>query len=349
MSRRALIMGSVGTLFLTGCSAFGPKESYSPDSTPAATVSISHQFGETVLNYVPQRIVVVGLSAADICIDLGVIPLAFSGIDGFAGASTPWFGEMLGKVKSSLSAFYPEIFDIIESIPYEKIKTYKPDLIIAVNSGIDQSSYNELAKISPVLGPLQLGYTTPWRDSTRAIGKALRRNDRAEAVIAETEKAISAAKAGYTTPTGTTFLYLAANSAAESAFRVHPTNSNGVRILEEFGLAPAPFLSSAAASNPQTSESVQGPPDILADSGSANTTLISDVTVIDVFQDKKDGLVKSGNLEKLPTFTAGAQASLDYARETLALRNASPLGIRSTATSLYSKIARAAYLSKLGS
>ncbi|MBF6209828.1 ABC transporter substrate-binding protein [Nocardia puris] len=68
----------------------------------------------------------------------------------------------------------------------EKIVSLKPDLILGINSYIDETGYRDLSSIAPTVAELAgvLPGATTSEEQTRITGKALGREDRAQELVA---------------------------------------------------------------------------------------------------------------------------------------------------------------------
>ena len=99
-------------------------------------VTIKHALGETVIPAAPQRIVTLGWSSTDAAIALGTVPVGFPSFRsaGFDRDIVPWVEEAI----AAAGAPAPVTFDDTAGAPIEKIAALKPDLILAVYSGITE-------------------------------------------------------------------------------------------------------------------------------------------------------------------------------------------------------------------
>ena len=78
----------------------------------------------------------------------------------------------------------------------EAILALEPDLIVAIDSGIEAEEYSLLSRIAPTLArPAEYGnYGTPWDRSTRLIGRALGLEEKAESIISDLKNRIERIK-----------------------------------------------------------------------------------------------------------------------------------------------------------
>ena len=166
-------------------------------------VTIAHAYGETVIPAEPHRIVTWGWGNHDALLALGVVPVAmpFSTYGGGEDGLHPWVAEKLAE----LGAATPIQLSDSQDIPYEQIAAAKPDVIIAVFSGIDAEQYARLSQIAPTVAFPDAAWSTPWEDVTRIIGKVVGKSDEAERVVAETLQFVADETAKHPEIAGTTF------------------------------------------------------------------------------------------------------------------------------------------------
>ncbi|MFE0627633.1 iron-siderophore ABC transporter substrate-binding protein [Streptomyces sp. NPDC058864] len=207
---------------VAGCgSSDSPSDASKPGSgsTKAASstfpVTIAHKYGSTTIKAEPKRVVTVGLTDQDAVLALGTVPVGTTEwIGGYKGAVGPWAQDKLG------SAAAPTVLKDTGTGPQvEKIAALRPDLILALYSGLTKAQYDTLSKFAPVVAqPKEFNdYGIPWQQQTETIGKALGKADEAtklvegvEAKFAEAKKANPAfaeATAVMATPYEGTFVY----------------------------------------------------------------------------------------------------------------------------------------------
>ncbi len=148
----------------------------------AFPVTIKHKFGETTVEKEPERVVVVGYTEQDTVLALGVKPVGVREfLAGYDWQNRPWAQKLLNGEK------LPTVGG--EEIDYEKVAAQRPDLIVAINTGMDENGYKTLSKIAPTLAQSgdYIDFGVPWQEQTKVIGQALGRTEQAEKVIADTE------------------------------------------------------------------------------------------------------------------------------------------------------------------
>ncbi|EGX58616.1 siderophore-binding lipoprotein (transporter associated) [Streptomyces zinciresistens K42] len=177
----------------SGSSDTGAKASGSGSS--AFPVTVAHKYGSTTIRSVPKRIVTVGLTDQDAVLALGEVPVGTTEwLGGYKGAIGPWAADRLGGAQP------PTVLKDTGTGPQiEKIAALRPDLILAVYSGLTKDQYTSLSKFAPVVAqPKQYNdYGVPWQELTKTVGRALGKPDEASKAVAGTEAAIRAAADKY--------------------------------------------------------------------------------------------------------------------------------------------------------
>lgn len=175
-SRREFLgaAGAAGLLFATACSS---KDSES--STPKS-VTVKHIFGETTLNAPPKRVVSAGLTEQDDLLAVGVVPVAV----------TNWFGDQPFAVwpwaTSKLGAAKPVVLNLDNGIQVDEIAKLKPDLIVAVNAGLDADTYQKLTAIAPTIAQTDGdAFFEPWKDQATAVATAVFKADAMRQLITD--------------------------------------------------------------------------------------------------------------------------------------------------------------------
>ncbi|MEU8665703.1 MULTISPECIES: iron-siderophore ABC transporter substrate-binding protein [Streptomyces] len=199
--RTRLTAVAASALLLFGAAACGSGES-DDAAAPADNaqkgaypVTLDHKYGDTTLTSEPQRIVTVGLSDQDAVLALGKVPVGTTEWLGeFKGAVGPWAEKALGdKPRPTV------LHDDGTGPQVEKIASLRPDLILALYSGLTKDQYRTLSKIAPVVAQPEDGpdWSISWQDQTAQVGKALGKNEEAAALVAKTEKHITDAAAAH--------------------------------------------------------------------------------------------------------------------------------------------------------
>lgn len=152
--------------------------------------TIRHAFGETVIPQEPRRVVAWGWGSADAAIAVGVVPVAipFQAYGGDAEGVLPWIRERLRADGAQL----PKVLPDAKEPPFEAIAAARPDLILAVYSGITGDDYKLLSGIAPTVAYPDKPWATPWRDTVKIVGSALGRDQQAAEVLRGIDEEVAA-------------------------------------------------------------------------------------------------------------------------------------------------------------
>ncbi|MET0448283.1 MAG: ABC transporter substrate-binding protein, partial [Aeromicrobium sp.] len=198
MSRAQCWRGSVvAVIALIVVAACGSESDDAPEAeastNSAFPVTVDHEFGSTTVKSEPKRIVVAGLTEQDTVLQLGFKPVATTEWYGEQpDAVWPWAQDLLGDTK-------PVVLDQTDGIQYEDIVGLHPDLIIAVNAGLDQDSYDSLSKIAPTVAQPKGGtqYFSPWDEQAIQTAKALGKESEGRKLVEDTKARYAAVAAAH--------------------------------------------------------------------------------------------------------------------------------------------------------
>jgi iron complex transport system substrate-binding protein len=175
---------------IAGCGSTTPAPAASPGAKGWSPVTLTHKYGSTTIPAEPKRIVTVGLVEQDALLALGVVPVATTEwIGGYPGAIGPWAKPKLG------SAPVPQVLKDTGSGPQlEKIAALRPDLILALYSGLTQEQYTTLSKIAPTVAQPKglIDYGIAWQDVTKQVGLAVGKGPQAESLVKQVEDRFAA-------------------------------------------------------------------------------------------------------------------------------------------------------------
>ncbi|MGW0581506.1 iron-siderophore ABC transporter substrate-binding protein [Streptomyces sp. NPDC002920] len=214
----------------SGSSGAAASQSSSASSS-AYPVTIQHKYGSTTIKSEPKRIVTVGLTDQDAVLALGKVPVGTTEwLGGYKGAIGPWAEDKLG------SAAAPTVLKDTGTGPQvEKIAALRPDLILALYSGLTKAQYDSLSKFAPVVAqPKEYNdYGIPWQQQTETIGKALGKEAEAKTLVAGVEDKFAAAKKANPAFVGATGVMA---TPYEGTF-VYGSQDTRSRLLEDLGFA----------------------------------------------------------------------------------------------------------------
>ncbi len=182
------VAGAAGVAgLLPGCSSPKP-----PPGTGGAAVTIAHLFGKTVIKEPPKRVVSAGYTEQDDLLAVGVVPIAV----------TNWFGDQPFAVwpwaQPKLGGAQPVVLNLDNGIQIDRIAALKPDLIVAINAGVDADTYQQLSAIAPTI-PQSGGdaFFEPWKDQATTIGQAVFQANQMRSLIEAVDQKFAAVAQKY--------------------------------------------------------------------------------------------------------------------------------------------------------
>jgi iron complex transport system substrate-binding protein len=191
-------------------------------------------FGDTTVKTAPKRVVALGWSDQDVAVALGVKPVGVYDIGpDFPQGIGPWGADKLEGAK-------PTKLSLSDGIPFEKIAALRPDLILAVQSGVLQEDYDKLSKIAPTVTYAKGRglYVSPWQEQAQIIGKALGQEAKANELVAATTARLAQAKKDHPDLQGKTFSYMARQTADQVG--LYLPNDLRVKFLVDLGMKLSP-------------------------------------------------------------------------------------------------------------
>jgi len=180
------LAGAAGTAATIGIPAAASAcSSHKPPSGAAGggAVTITHLFGETVVKAPPKRVVSAGYTEQDDLLAVGVVPIAV----------TNWFGDQPFAVwpwaQPELGGAQPVVLSLDNGIPVDRIAGLKPDLIVAINAGLDADTYQRLSAIAPTIAQSDGdAFFEPWKEQATAVGRAVFKADQMKSLIDAVDK-----------------------------------------------------------------------------------------------------------------------------------------------------------------
>lgn len=193
----------------------------------AFPVTLTHKFGRTTVDRAPRRVVTVGYTEQDTVLALGVVPVGVREfLGGYDWKRRPWAQRALRGTQPAVVGG--------QEIDFEKVAAQRPDLIVAINSGMSKGDYRRLSRIAPTLaqdaGVVDFGM--PWQDQTIAIGKALGRERRARELVAGVEARFEQAREEHPEFRGATAILAYGGPDGYGAYTTQDTRS---RFLTDLG------------------------------------------------------------------------------------------------------------------
>ena len=85
------------------------------------------------------------------------------------------------------------VLNLDNGIPVDQIAGLKPDLIVAVNAGVDADTYQKLSAIAPTIAQSDGdAFFEPWKDQATAVGQAVFQADQMKSLIDGVDKQFTA-------------------------------------------------------------------------------------------------------------------------------------------------------------
>ncbi len=199
--------------------------------------TIKHALGETVIEGVPQRVVVLEWSIAEDVLALGVQPVGMADIKGMQ----KWV-----KVPVEIGS---DVVDIgVRNAPdMELLTSLEPDLIIGLDRNLE-TSYEAMSSIAPTIAyqpyPVEDGRDQydAMVDTFNEIADILGKKDEAAAVMKQLDDTYAAAKAKITEAGKLDAPFVLAMGYSNQdavVFRLSTDNALAVKVLEHIGLKNA--------------------------------------------------------------------------------------------------------------
>ena len=240
LPRRWLLAGAAAlAVAVSACAGPAPAPASPQPQAPqqpatGMPVTIEHALGSTTIPAPPQRVVTIGWSDQDAVLALGVQPVG----------TTEWFNEQPGAIfpwaTEVANGPTPEIVSNAGEINFEKVAALRPDLILALYEGLDQSEYDTLSKIAPTVAhPAQYdAFGAPWQDMTLTAGRALGREQQARELVAGVEQRFAEVRAAHPQWAEMTMLVMA--TAEAGTYQVFSPQDPKARFFAELGFQTQP-------------------------------------------------------------------------------------------------------------
>lgn len=244
--------GSAGSSSASGTaagSASGPGSASGSASSTAGTFprTVEHVYGSETIPAQPTRVATVSWVNQDVVLALGVVPVGMAAVEfgGNANKSTDWFDAKLAEMDGAQA---PATYSEASGIDADAIAALKPDVILAVYSGLTKEDYERLRKIAPTVAyPKDVpAFGTPWQDSTRIIGQVLGKEAEAEQLVTDLERQIAEAGKKHADLQGATFIYGTVDPNAADQISIYTDVDNRPRFLELLGMEQAPVVTENA-------------------------------------------------------------------------------------------------------
>ena len=239
VSRKSFILGTASLSTTTLLAACGRSKSAS-STTPGKTISIKHVYGTTEVPADATKVATVAWANQDVLLALGIMPLGFSkqtwGVTDGSGM-LPWTKEKVDELTAN-GAAQPKLFDDDGGVKInpQAVNATKPEVILAVYSGMSKEEYETLSKIAPTVAYPKVAWGTPWRETIAINATAVGKKTEGDTLVADLEKQVADAVAKHPQIKGkaAAFCYTAEGDATK--FGYYTTADPRTAFLPDLGM-----------------------------------------------------------------------------------------------------------------
>ena len=284
-------------------------------------MTISHAYGETVIESQPERVATISWGNQDVPLALGIVPVGVSKAnygETDKNGLLPWTGEKYAE----LGEESPVVYDDVDGLDYEAISDSNPDIILAAYSGITQEEYDLLSEIAPVLAYPENAWQTLWRDQITMNATALGKKDEGDALVKELETLISDKTSKYSDIEGKTAVFCYFNPADLGKFYIYLPSDPRAAYLTDLGFEFPESISELAKESDSFSIEVS----------SENIDVLKDADIIVSYGNDEllKALQNDALLSTVPAVKNGAVALIEDGSELSASCTPSALSIPAT-------------------
>lgn len=322
----------VTALIFTGCQA--KEKAETKEVTSIDPITITHAYGETVLNEKPERIATISWGNQDVPLALGVVPVGISkanyGVTDDSGI-LPWTKDAY----TVLGIDAPNLYDDID---FEAISLSEPDVILAAYSGITQEEYDLLSQIAPVIAYPTAAWQTYWRDQILLDATGMGMEAEGKALVEELETLIAEKTATYPQLAGKSAAFCYFNPSDLGTFYVYLPADPRAAYLTDLGLSfPESVLELAETSG-----------SFALELSAENIDVLKDVDVLVAYGNEEllAAMQNDALLSLLPAVENGSVALIEDGSNLSASCTPSALSIPATIDEYLSIIGKAADLAK---
>ena len=239
VSRKSFILGAASLSTTTLLAACGRSKSVS-STTSGKTISIKHVYGTTEVPADATKVATVAWANQDVLLALGIMPLGFSkqtwGVTDGSGM-LPWTKEKVDELTAN-GAAQPKLFDDDGGVKInpQAVNATKPEVILAVYSGMSKEEYETLSKIAPTVAYPKVAWGTPWRETIAINATAVGKKTEGDTLVADLEKQVADAVAKHPQIKGkaAAFCYTAEGDATK--FGYYTTADPRTAFLPDLGM-----------------------------------------------------------------------------------------------------------------
>lgn len=198
-------------------------------------ITVSHAYGDTVIEEKPENIVTISWGNQDVPLALGIVPVGVSEANyGVTDGEKllPWTKEAFEK----LGVESPVLFQDTDGLDFEAISDAQPDVILAAYSGITQEEYDLLSEIAPVVAFPTAAWQTYWRDQIILDATGMGMKTEGEELVSELETLIADKLAEYPQIEGKNAAFFYFSPTDLGKFYVYLPTDPRAAYLEDLGM-----------------------------------------------------------------------------------------------------------------
>ena len=323
VSRKSLILGAASLSTTALLAACGRSKSTS-STTSGKTISIKHVYGTTEVPADATKVATVAWANQDVLLALGIMPLGFSkqtwGVTDGSGM-LPWTKEKVDELTAN-GAAQPKLFDDDGGVKInpQAVNATKPEVILAVYSGMSKEEYETLSKIAPTVAYPKVAWGTPWRETIAINATAVGKKTEGDTLVADLEKQVADAVAKHPQIKGkaAAFCYTAEGDATK--FGYYTTADPRTAFLSDLGMKVPASVEKASKENASAFN---------VDISTENADSLNDFDLIVMYGTESDLAAMQANslLSQVRAIKNGAVAFVGNSDPMAASTNPGPLSI----------------------
>ena len=323
VSRKSFILGTASLSTTTLLAACGRSKSAS-STTSGKTISIKHVYGTTEVPADATKVATVAWANQDVLLALGIMPLGFSkqtwGVTDSSGM-LPWTKEKVDELTAN-GAAQPKLFDDDGGVKInpQAVNATKPEVILAVYSGMSKEEYETLSKIAPTVAYPKVAWGTPWRETIAINATAVGKKTEGDTLVADLEKQVADAVAKHPQIKGkaAAFCYTAEGDATK--FGYYTTADPRTAFLSDLGMKVPASVEKASKENASAFN---------VDVSTENADSLNDFDLIVMYGTESDLAAMQANslLNQVRAIKNGAVAFVGNSDPMAASTNPGPLSI----------------------
>ncbi|MEA1304795.1 ABC transporter substrate-binding protein [Actinomyces oris] len=233
----------------------------------------------------------------------------------------PWTKEKVDELTANGAAL-PKLFDDDGGVKInpQAVNATKPEVILAVYSGMSKEEYETLSKIAPTVAYPKVAWGTPWRETIAINASAVGKKTEGDTLVADLEKQVADAVAKHPQIKGkaAAFCYTAEGDATK--FGYYTTADPRTAFLSDLGMNVPASVEKASKENASAFN---------VDISTENADSLNDFDLIVMYGTESDLAAMQANslLSQVRAIKNGAVAFVGNSDPMAASTNPGPLSI----------------------